>query len=88
MAPARALRGEFLDEVGYGSLFNGLSSDRKVYDLFSIPTRWHFSSDNKGTSIAFNEANFPRPEHHFIDGLDWLQSDEARDLFTGLEPKK
>ena len=88
MAPARALRGEFLDEVGCGSLFNGLSSDRKVYDLFSIPTRWHFSSDNKGTSIAFNEANFPMPEHHFIDGLDWLQSDEARDLFTGLEPKK
>ncbi len=81
----RDVRGDFLRDVNMATLFGGVSSERKCVQLFSIPHKWCFSCDKKATAIAFSDMNFSRPDVHFIDGLDFLESDEGRNLFEGNE---
>ncbi len=85
LEPLKQMRGDFLEPINCATLFGGLSSERQVLKLHSVPNTWAFSSDKKHKAVAFGEANFPRPAVHFMDALDFLDSDEGRDLFSGGE---
>ena len=86
LAPLRRLRGGFKAPVSCGSMYGGASSDRKVLELFGVPTVWQFEVEQKHSAISFTEMNFnSRPTCHFLDATDFLHSDFGTDLFAGLE---
>ena len=87
LEPLRELRGEFQRNLNCASLYGGCSSEKQVYKLFSVPASWLFSCDKKPASVGFNELNHPRSDVHFIDALEFLESDEGRDLYDGYALK-
>ncbi len=87
MKPVKELRGEFLEPLVCATLFGGLSSERQVLKLHSVPSTWAFSCDIKPASVAWAELNYSRPGVHYMDALDFLASDSGRDLFSGQELK-
>ena len=87
IAPVKELRGKVLQPVVCATLFGGLSSERQVYKLHGLPTHWAFSCDKKHNCVAWSELNFTRADVHYMDALDFLESDSGRDLFSGGELK-
>ena len=78
------LKGPFLRPPRMASLFNGLSSEKKVMQLFGVEAEWCFSCDKKPSTVAWQHQHFPRSTHHFVDGLDFLDAEEGggRDLYS------
>ena len=75
LLPLMALRGPFQRDVVCASMFDGLGSERKSLQLFSVPTRWVFDMENEPACHAFQETNFTDfPEHRFIDARHFLDS--------------
>lgn len=71
----KELRGPFSRELVCASLFDGMRSERKVLQLFSIPTRWLFSMEKKDAAVALGHDQFPPEdgqEHHFLDAAPFL----------------
>ena len=77
--PLRQLRGSWLRGARCATLFGALSSERHVLQTFAIPAEWMFTCDKKPTAVSFNEKNFARATCHFLDGLDFLQSDLGKE---------
>ena len=80
----RQKRGPWLRPLQCATLFGGLSPERKVAELFGIPCKWRFTLDKKDAAIAFSERNFERAEFHFVEALDIIGTDGARDLYSGV----
>jgi hypothetical protein len=54
-----------------------------VAELFGVPCKWRFTLDKKDAAIAFSERNFERAEFHFVEALDIIGPDGAKDLYSG-----
>lgn len=85
----RSLTGGFTRQLKCATLFGGLSSERKVTELFGIPCRWRFTCDVKESVIGFNEDNYVRADHHYMDASQWLNDNPAEGtqcLYHDREP--
>ena len=85
MEPVRALRGAFTDTLKCATLFGGLSSERKSIQLHNIPNTWMFTADKKHSAIQFSDQNFERASVHYLDALNFIDSLEGKDLYSGGE---
>ena len=68
-------RGKQVRNMRMGSLFSGALPERHVCNnMINVPVELVFSMDSKETAYRFCEENGGLPEHHFVDGRDWLKS--------------
>ena len=76
LEPLSDMRGRFTRKVRCCSMFDGLSTDKKGLQLFSIPTSWSFTCENCPHANSFKCGNFDEPaEHMLLDARDFLEGD-------------
>ena len=67
-----------------GSLFSGLTPERKVTDLFDLPCSWCFSNDLKSSAVGFGLGNFHPANHHYIDASDFEKDFHNDGIMRGM----
>lgn len=84
-------RGPFKRELRMASIFSGIMSEKKVYDLMGTPCCWAFACEKKATAIPsfmdkYQEHHSALPKHFFVDAFDFLAGDTGKRLFHELDP--
>ena len=64
----------FRRKVRAACMYNGCWPERRVHELFGIPTHWLFTMDKKDSAIAFCLDNYAdQADHHFTNAMDFVE---------------